>query len=699
MGISVTAIKQISQPTFIQATVILNSDALLPNPVANLINQYPEVARQLEINPNLWVISELSLIRATTPSGSQTSIYFSYTFLLRLTKTGVAQPGRFQGPEGPPGPPGPVGPTGGFGGPAGPTGPGGARGPTGPLGPQGPIGPQGIQGSPGNPGLTGALGPAGATGSIGATGIGAVGPTGAPGPLGPTGPTGPFGPTGPAGPIGPASTGILVDTTLDLATYETTGLANKSQAVVGEIIDQWTLVRSDTQVPDGITIIAAKFGGSTSGNWLRNNIHQPYWANQATWYISAATGNDRFSGIDAGHAIKTGAELFRRLGYGALLLQNVEIIILDDLPTTDTLKLDVVGKNSASVRVSGSQTIVATGTITSVAAVNMTAGVNEATLIGATLSVGTWTTHLGRICIITTAGPRLGAVFIVGKDKGSGIARVSTPATVTDSIGVAASSANVTLQVGDTFKVVTMTKVPNIQIEVRGIGSFGGGYSQLMLRDLYVHSDSGEASGNVYNNFARASAGAILSGARSWIHEVDDLATLQAGSFVGCRMTWCQVGGRAERSENQISCTNCLIDNGSLLGATNTRISFSYVVLFFTDCLAQGTELHQSRGTVLWFISTGVFDSSRPGVSALGSVGGNVTIDTDANNGLYGKGNADAGIYLEDDATVEYSSLANKPTITGTPGDILFGEDTYLSWSAAPLTDQTTGARIRGQFA
>lgn len=158
----------------INAFVLLNTDEILQDPVTKL--NEPEIFSQifatLNINPDDWFISQLTLSEVTQPF----TALFAYSFALRLVQTDTRDPqlGQFQGP-------------------VGPQGPGGVQGQ---IGPQGPIGP------------VGALGPQGPTGPFGITGV--TGPTGSVGPTGQLGPTGPSGgPTGPQGATGPVgATGV-----------------------------------------------------------------------------------------------------------------------------------------------------------------------------------------------------------------------------------------------------------------------------------------------------------------------------------------------------------------------------------------------------------------------------------------------------------------------------------------------------------
>jgi hypothetical protein len=121
----------------INAFVLLNTDEILPNPVVEL--NKPEVFSQifttLNITPETWFISQLTLSEVTQPF----SHLYAYSFAVRFVQVGTRDPqvGQFQGPAGAVGP---VGPQGIPGIPGGPTGGIGPQGPTGAVGPLGPAG-------------------------------------------------------------------------------------------------------------------------------------------------------------------------------------------------------------------------------------------------------------------------------------------------------------------------------------------------------------------------------------------------------------------------------------------------------------------------------------------------------------------------------------------------------------------------------
>jgi len=120
------------QANVVTATVLLNSDAILPNPLAALVE--PTIFRQvyatLGIDPASYDIGQVALQSITSPLFQ----VFVYSFAIRFVKKGTAvTTQQFIGPPGMPGAPGQPGAPGvpGSAGVPGPTGPQGATGPGG----------------------------------------------------------------------------------------------------------------------------------------------------------------------------------------------------------------------------------------------------------------------------------------------------------------------------------------------------------------------------------------------------------------------------------------------------------------------------------------------------------------------------------------------------------------------------------------
>ena len=200
------------QTNVVVASVLLNSDQILANPLSTLVEPvyFNQIYTTLQISPNQYQIGQITLGQVPVPFAG----IYTYQFAIRFVQNGTPVTSQqFLGPQGPPGIPGKAGAPGiGSEGPPGPTGPQGATGVMGSTGPSaGPVGATGVQGATGPQGATGVRGAPGIQGFTGAQGIpgptgprGTTGPTGAqgiPGIFGLQGPTGPLGATGPFGTI------------------------------------------------------------------------------------------------------------------------------------------------------------------------------------------------------------------------------------------------------------------------------------------------------------------------------------------------------------------------------------------------------------------------------------------------------------------------------------------------------------------
>lgn len=86
-----------------------------------------------------------------------------------------------------------------------------------------------------------------------------------------------------------------------------------TRAFVATLDQYFELDRTSTAIPDGITIIAAKCSGSTTGNWLRIETFSKFWSQQINWFIDPANGNDENKGDTPATALKNVAEACRRL--------------------------------------------------------------------------------------------------------------------------------------------------------------------------------------------------------------------------------------------------------------------------------------------------------------------------------------------------------------------------------------------------
>ena len=130
MVITIGVFKQLSsQANTVLASVLLNSDQILSNPLSVLVQPvyFNQIYSSLQISPSDYKIGQLTLNQVTTPFES----LFTYQFVIQFVKNGTAvAPQQFVGPQGPPG-------VSGKNGAVGQEGPIGATGPIGPTGPSG----------------------------------------------------------------------------------------------------------------------------------------------------------------------------------------------------------------------------------------------------------------------------------------------------------------------------------------------------------------------------------------------------------------------------------------------------------------------------------------------------------------------------------------------------------------------------------
>jgi len=120
----------------VDATVTLQSDVTLLNPLISLNPHINKIYFDLGLNPNVYVINYILYIKRSNAS----EFNYNYAFNVRLSLKSLSTYNTFQGARGEPGIIGPVG----IPGTPGQTGPTGGIGPTGNTGPTGQQGPPGI---------------------------------------------------------------------------------------------------------------------------------------------------------------------------------------------------------------------------------------------------------------------------------------------------------------------------------------------------------------------------------------------------------------------------------------------------------------------------------------------------------------------------------------------------------------------------
>jgi len=163
-----------------------------------------------------------------------------------------------------------------------------------------------------------------------------------------------------------------------------------------------------------------------AGRFVWDGVVDPSWVvdNPAMVVDTTATTYEGFG--DAANPLPTNAELIRRHGLLCQLRQNYSINWNTSTATSDPWSGKfIVGPNAVFSRV-GKKLTTVTGTTSAFTAQNRTPGAQAMPTI--TDATQTWATLVGRHGTFTS-GTAIGAFFVVLKDLGANVARISTPVT------------------------------------------------------------------------------------------------------------------------------------------------------------------------------------------------------------------------------------------------------------------------------
>lgn len=256
--------------------------------------------------------------------------------------------------------------------------------------------------------------------------------------------------------VAPSST-LVVPNIAALAALDAAGFPSGQLVNVQTLrsAGYFVLDKSSPATPDNITVVAAL---NASGNWLREKNVSMSWTYQVTWYVDPTAGDDEAVGNTALTAIKTVAELARRLTLCANGTTYV-INVLGDIPVTDSFvpTVTLAGNPSATTTVLtsgttfqfiGVRTVVRSGTFaagTQQTDPTRAAATAQAEAVDA--GVATWATDVGNM--IVNQDSKTAWVLTA---KGGG-----TTARVTDWV-TSAFAWTTAPAVGNTYSVVTLTR-------------------------------------------------------------------------------------------------------------------------------------------------------------------------------------------------------------------------------------------------
>ena len=556
-------------------------------------------------------------------------------------------------------------------------------------------------------GVAGATGPTGATGATGSSG-GPIGPTGATGATGSTGSTGATGSTGTTGATGSTGTtgaaGIAsVPDIAALAAVPTASLSTGDERFVQTVRGYWALDKTDTQTPDGITVVAT----DTTGNWLRLvSITHPSWLVVATWFIDAVGGDDENDGQTAGTALQHAAELSRRQGPSARLQPPMDasafsrLCVIQFLSSTaedDVFDVDWVLSQDTTVWIRGGvDTVDLSGTFTAVGAMTPATNTPQTITDGATV----WTPHLGKRIRIT-AGPRINSWSWIAKDQGAGVARtgsflqcaiLASASSDGPQNGAAAGFIPVIPVIGDAYSIESLRRIVLGVFKVSYEGSTDSGSIYLpsvWLGELDISSGDLAASTTI----------SFLS-ANSTFTPITNQPSFATYSMVARQ----QVASIVE----MVSQNDCWRFGGIILGGVTVKLGgvtvsvpdgFSGIdctlgtLILGEDSLLQAGQL---RGRNIKIQSAQIFDvassaanpgghgvfvgyepfenpfSNAPENAAHGQVQISPVVAMASPVRLWGAGNAGVGLFVPVGGFVTYVAAAAL-TITGTGGDFRLG--------------------------
>lgn len=247
---------------------------------------------------------------------------------------------------------------------------------------------------------------------------------------------------------------LTVASIATLSAWDAGHLEDGAQGLVTSQLSPWTLVKNARAgtVADGATIVAAT-GAGANAFWVRQISTERYWAYQTQWYVDPSAGNDENNGATTLTALKTIAELTRRL---QVILQgtNYTIDLLGNIPSTDRLNWTPIFVGPATgtgfnqrgtINFRGQMTVSRSGTL-STATQTSTSAQASATDPG----VADWTADIGRM-IVVTSGAQSGESAWVAANLGANVARVASWTNVAGT-AIGTVPAN-----NSTYNIVTLT--------------------------------------------------------------------------------------------------------------------------------------------------------------------------------------------------------------------------------------------------
>lgn len=489
---------------------------------------------------------------------------------------------------------------------------------------------------------------------------------------------------------------------------------NGSLVYVQSVRCLWNFLEGSTLTTDGITIV-----NGNGGRWLRRSIPDWSWAYQASWFCNPSSGNDENDGSTSGTAIKTLAELDRRLS--AQMVQQTttvslmgsyasEYFRLRDVrialnPTNaggaGPFRLIVQGDSSAFTNVFTSNVagITSFQTVTRVAAGvryavtdNNLGGTDPATFIG----------HRIRL----TTGANTGATSWVLKKLSATQFATGPFITAVVASTTGGTGTLITPAAGDRYVIEDVVGVKGIEI-IDGIARYDlrdGTATTSLITPVLVNLDIGQGGTTATavadsNLIAPTPVPGVVGVTRTTIMAsriASSVVILGSGNITGCLFA---CPSQIDVSAGRID-ASCFLTIGAAVGAATNAVIHGPVAVqgpsLVNDLTSQGVSLalQGAAGTLVFGSGIGLYDcvgipiTIRPGFTLIASVA------------IYGTNPTCTGgcaMRIQSGATLR-TTVTTVPVITAaTPGtdDVQYNDGNVTSpWTSAPITLPGEGQAI-----
>lgn len=221
-------------------------------------------------------------------------------------------------------------------------------------------------------------------------------------------------------------------------------------------VGAWFSLQTSALTTTPTTVISAS--GLAGAQWLRQNWVNHTWEAQTAWFVNTSTGSDENAGT-IGSPLLTVSEAARRLSF-ATLTAAVTVTVTGDMASTDRAVFTFFTGVSGSFTLTGTPTLLYTGTVSGTTAAGAAPTTGDNTLSDAAITGGSFTAAGAMatgVMFARTSGTA--AQFFAVKDKGTQTVRITVPMS---NFFTAAPA----LAPGDTYTfsqlpLLTMPRFPN----------------------------------------------------------------------------------------------------------------------------------------------------------------------------------------------------------------------------------------------